>query len=86
MKIPTTSSCMADHSIVGIITKSNTRATKLCTKICTMATSDNTDRKIYQLKLNDINCNIYCHIRFSANFDTYGIPSILQIAIITKFR
>ena len=55
----------------------NTTKAKLCIKICIksyviihITMSDNTHNKSYQLKLNDINYYVYCHMRFDANFNT----------------
>ena len=64
--------------------KSNTRDIKLCTKNCTkfhgaihMAMGSNIHDKPCQLKLNDMNCHVYCHIEFGVSFGTQvGIPNI----------
>ena len=43
-----------------------------------MAMYDNTYGKLYQLKLKNMDCHVYCHMRFSTNFDTqFDIPSII---------
>ena len=43
----------------------------------------NTHDKLCQLKLNDKDCHVYCHVKFSVNFFTqFGIPHIIQIGIV----
>ena len=43
-----------------------------------MVMSGNIYGKLYQLKLKNIDCYVYCHIRFGANFNTqFVVPSII---------
>ena len=45
-----------------------------------MTIGGNIHDKPCQLKLNDIDCYLYYHIEFDANFDTqFSVPSIILI-------
>ena len=62
--------------------------TKLCNKIYTKSyvtiyiiIDGNTHDKPCQLKLDDINCYVYCHIKFSINFDTKFNVSIFNYLV-----
>ena len=44
-----------------------------------MTMSGNTRGKPYQLKLNNMNYHVNCHVEFSVNFDTqFGVPHIIK--------
>ena len=68
----------------------NTRDTKLCTKIYIksyvvihMKMSDNIHGEPCQLKLNDIDYHVFCHIKSMVNFGIQiGILNIILLEII----
>ena len=71
----------------------NSRDIKLCTKTYTkshvaihMTMSGNTHGKSCELKLNDMDCNVNYHTRFSASFGTqFGVCNIIQYIFLVIF-
>ena len=67
--------------------KSNTRDTNLCTKTYTKShvaiyiMNGNTHDKPHQLKLNDMNRHVYCHMGFGISF---GIQFSVSNIILNK--
>ena len=65
----------------------NIRDTKLYTKIyiksyivICMVKDGNTYDKLCVLKLNDMDCHVYYHIKFGASFGTqFDVPSIIPL-------